>query len=47
MHAWQWCMSVPLHSSELETDSTVMLIEGALSIAVAVAAFFLLPNWCM
>lgn len=28
-----------------ETDGIVMLLEGALSIAVAIAAYFLLPNW--
>jgi len=45
MHAWQWCK---LHLSIYtlyKADNPVMLIEGALSIFVAILAYLLLPNW--
>ena len=31
--------------SSVQADISVMLIEGALSILVAILAYFLLPNW--
>jgi hypothetical protein len=32
-------------SNSLQAETSVMLIEGALSIFVAILAYFLLPNW--
>lgn len=45
MHAWQWCKPPRRSFAVGRADLPVMLIEGALSIAVAIGAYFLLPNW--
>jgi hypothetical protein len=38
-------VSHPCFTYFVKADSPVMLIEGALSIFVAILAYFLLPNW--
>ena len=56
LRAWKWCRSLLLLHQELGTPdgnrqrnrvayASVMLIEGAISILVGIAAYFSLPNW--
>lgn len=46
LHAWQWFCKLYFNILEIwKTDGALVIIEGAASIVVALAAFYLLPDW--
>lgn len=45
LHAWKWFCKFPQPPNLLELTQISVIIEGAVSILVALVAFFVLPDW--